>query len=141
MELFFIHKYIKNSNQVRKHSRRISHHVRDRSTPQHSNSSSKAGSMNLDDIGSETESSCQVCKKQRTKIFFENSKLRMHFSNISSLVRQFTWILGWIANSSCNGFICTSCIYCNRRITISHVGRMGLFRRFLLLLYNYGYCR
>ncbi|VDN53180.1 unnamed protein product [Dracunculus medinensis] len=45
--------------KVRKHSRRISHHVRDRSTPQHSNSSSKAGSMNLDDIGSETESSCQ----------------------------------------------------------------------------------
>lgn len=47
--------------QVCKQSRRISHHYRDRSSSAQSSSvSTKAGSMNLNSIGSDSESSCEV---------------------------------------------------------------------------------
>ncbi|VDK29713.1 unnamed protein product [Gongylonema pulchrum] len=49
--------------KVRKQSRRISHHYRDRSSSAQSGSeSTKAGSMNLDSIDSDSESSCEVCR-------------------------------------------------------------------------------
>ncbi|KHN70643.1 TWiK family of potassium channels protein 7 [Toxocara canis] len=50
------------SIQVRKQSRRISHHYRERSmsqSQQSGSSSIKAGSINLDDIDSDSESSCE----------------------------------------------------------------------------------